>query len=95
MLIRRFMESEITTFAHIDDSRFDELFVRKSEIGITISMIYAKNPGNGAFTSLIKEIREKYNCSILVEGPTRRFKSRLLKMGFIKLCKLQLYILPA
>jgi hypothetical protein len=100
MTLHEFISNPAIIYGHIDDHRFTELYIRKTNFNhvfpnitnvLTISMIYAKNPGNGSLTQLIWEITQEYRYSVIVEGPSRRLSIKLEKMGFKQIHSLPVY----
>jgi hypothetical protein len=66
----------------LDKSVFDG-YLSEQEDGIWISSITAKRIGNGDFSRLIKELREKYNW-IKIPTPSNMMKERAKHLGFIE-----------
>lgn len=74
--------------AWITHEGFAELYVRRTQrhgfVTLDLASLEAEEPGKGAFTALVKHVRERYpGLAIYVESVLNaRFDAKLEKMGF-------------
>lgn len=76
---------------------FRSLYVRRGRVGfvidgvfywcepcLTIAVVEADKPGSGAFTNLVKELRERPLAIYVENAQELRFQRKLLSLGFVE-----------